>query len=102
MVASQRQEQLPLLNATYCDEGSQALRILPDAGAFVVFFNHDPMLRMLKPYALHGSCPVLEGRKRIAQRFYQWFPLHTQNSFGQLVRQVGLGKDWKWKPEYSR
>lgn len=90
---------LPKLDSEWvCNRTSNALRVEPRIGRLVVFNNHDQMGRMLKPYSLHGSCPVKDqsqGVKRIAQRWYQWFPLHGKNLLGSLLEQVGLSKDWK-------
>ena len=81
-----------------CNDTSDnaALRIRPQVGRLVVFFNHDPMGRTLRPRSLHGSCPVREGRKRIAQRWYQWHALHSENRLGSLLEQVekANGKTW--------
>jgi len=88
------------LNDTLCGENSEALRIRPRAGRLVVFHNHNPMGQVLKPRAFHASCPVLAGRKRLAQRWYQWWPLKDGNfdppgnHLGNLLRQVGYVPYW--------
>ena len=52
-------ETLPRLDEpNMCDAPSDALRIEPRAGRLVIFFNHDPQGRQLRPRSLHGSCPV--------------------------------------------
>ncbi len=83
-----------------------AVRIEPRVGRLVVFFSHDPQGRTLRPRTLHGSCPVKVGRKSIAQRFYQWHALHSENRLGGLLEQVekANGKTWfvDWREEESQ
>lgn len=86
---------LPTLDTTgMCQAPTEALRIEPRVGRLVVFFNHDSMLRTLRPVTLHGSCPVAKGRKRIAQRWYQWHALKEPNTLGQLLERA-FGQNWK-------
>lgn len=88
------------LNETLCGDNSQALRIRPRAGRLVVFHSHNPMGKLLKPRAIHASCPVLEGHKRLAQRWYQWWPLQdgnfdpSGNHLGNLLQQAQLSPYW--------
>ena len=79
-----------------CTEPSDALRIEPRVGRLVIFFNHDPMLRTLRPRSLHGSCPVERGRKRIAQRWFQWHGLHERNALGALLERMP-----SWKVDFK-
>lgn len=54
-----------------CRPELHALRIQPKRGRLVVFYSHATRdSPLLFPQAMHGSCPVRAGRKRIAQRFY--------------------------------
>ena len=57
-------EKPPLTDACY--DGS-ALKIVPEAASCLVFFNHLNNDAGLNPRALHGSCPVINGEKWIAQ-----------------------------------
>lgn len=81
-------KQVPSLDSFgACDDSpaNEALRIEPRVGRLVVFFNHDPQGRTLRPRSLHGSCPVRGGEKAIAQRFYQWHALDGENRLGALL-----------------
>ncbi|OLP90763.1 putative prolyl 4-hydroxylase 6 [Symbiodinium microadriaticum] len=60
------------------------LRIRPAQGRLVVFRSHDLMGRLILPHSLHGSCPVKQGIKRLAQRWYQWHDVHSSNMLGDV------------------
>ena len=85
----------------WCNATSAALRIEARPGRLVVFFNHDPQLRTIRPRSLHGSCPVVEGRKRIAQRWYQWHALSEENAIGTLLSRAEAAQGRKWRVEWS-
>jgi len=88
--------ELPRLDEVgMCHEPTDALRIEPRVGRLVIFFNHDHEGRMLKPATLHGSCPVRHGRKRIAQRWYQWHALGEPNALGTLLERVHGPTAWR-------
>ena len=91
-----RFDELGPLPAGLCNRSSDSLLIEPRVGRLVVFFNHDPMGRTLRPRSLHGSCPVRRGHKSIAQRFYQWHELQTPNHLGTLLEQVERAKGKTW------
>jgi prolyl 4-hydroxylase len=87
---------LPRLgDANMCGSPSEALRIEPRVGRLVVFFNHDPEGRQLRPRSLHGSCPVRAGRKRIAQRWYRWHDLSSPNELGTTLERLHGEKGWR-------
>lgn len=99
-----------LSDAGMCAAPSEALRIEPRVGRLAIFFNHDPMMRTLRPRSLHGSCAVRAGRKRIAQRWYQWHALNEPNhlhtalerAFGSKVASGGPGAAAsKWRVDYQ-
>lgn len=89
-------ETLPRLeDANMCGSPSEALRIQPLVGRLVLFFNHDPDGRQLRPRSLHGSCPVRAGRKRIAQRWYRWHDLSAPNELGATLERLHGPKGWR-------
>ena len=90
-----------LVESGLCNATSAALRIEARPGRLVIFYNHDPMLRTLRPRSLHGSCPVVEGRKRIAQRWYQWHALGEDNAIGTLLSRVESAQGRKWRVDYQ-
>jgi len=58
--------------APYC-KSDFYLKIRPEAGKAVLFFNYKPNYGM-EEYAVHGSCPILRGRKAIFQRWMRFEP----------------------------
>jgi len=55
----------------YCKDGARVLKVQPDAGDAVLFFNYVPgqtpeSPAVQDPAAVHAGCPPLEGTKIIA------------------------------------
>lgn len=62
------QNEKPLLKEICCDE--KVLKVVPEARSCLVFFNHlinEQYHGDLNPRSIHGSCPVINGDKWIAQ-----------------------------------
>eukprot|EP00439_Symbiodinium_sp_Y106_P048077 s1171_g6.t1 len=62
-----------VFGASACCDRSDLLRVSPKKGRAVLFFNHDAAGRKDR-MAEHAACPVKQGEKWIAQRWFRYEP----------------------------
>ncbi|CAE7843568.1 P4H7, partial [Symbiodinium microadriaticum] len=62
-----------VFGASACCDRSDLLRVSPKKGRAVLFFNHDAAGRKDR-MAQHAACPVKQGEKWIAQRWFRYEP----------------------------
>lgn len=65
--------------AWYCNEDNDVLRVYPEAGDAIMFFNYIPGETPESPAeadttAVHAGCPPIEGTKVIATRWIRSAP----------------------------
>lgn len=90
--------------APYC-ESDFYLKIRPEAGMAVLFYNYAPNYGM-DEYAVHGSCPILRGRKAILQRWMRFeentlFAREAQKDEGIRAGRAELGHERNLRPSVS-